>query len=723
MRKLKTTLSYDSGYYIHLGIVLVLFLLAREHLIALFFLIAEGLYLWVRFRRLFFLGAACSALALISLLLWLNQSVEPDATLLTGRVAQVSKDHFELVTEDGRVFVYPQSEDVILPGDEIEVSGRIYTNTGTAIEHSFSYQAYLRSMGIQATFYANEITVTGHQIHPDIVRYRVREYLLRVFPKDVSAMLLYTLLGDADSMDDSTTGAIQDLGLSHLFAISGMNIALIVAFLDQILKKLFIQKRAKEGIILAVLGLYCILTGFSVSVLRAVAIVFCVFIRDWEKLSLSRIDLMTFVLCFFLILNPFYLDSLGFKLSFLIAFSIVIGQTLLKTTHPFLSVLKLGIYANLIALPILLEANKEWNLLSIPANLVFVLFVEKCLFPASFLTVFLPAFARFYQLLLRLFTEAVRFLAQWDTAISFNFPSDWSKALYFVLILWLLIRLETKKAWIKPALCIVFLCLFVFTFPTLPGVSFVKILDVGQGDAIYIHAGGADVLIDTGKSDDYDALIAYFKGENIRHLDRVIITHSDADHCGELLDLLKEIDVGRVVCGAFLAGVPESRTALVKEGDKIRVNDLEFDVLSSSSGNTDENDNSLVLYGIIGFQTWLFMGDAGIAVEQRLMQDYVLSPDVLKVGHHGSDTSSSASFLFAADPEFAVISVGKNNTYGHPVASVLKQLSKIGAEVYRTDECGTLTFFYLPFFEKGMLTKNNPEKWINNEIMRFVRFL
>jgi competence protein ComEC len=401
----------------------------------------------------------------------------------------------------------------------------------------------------------------------------------------------------------------------------------------------------------------------------------------------------------------------------------VIGQTLLKTTNPLLSVLKIGIYANLVALPILLEANKEWNILSIPANLFFVLFVEKCLFPASFLTVFLPSFAPLYQLFLRLFKSAVQFLAQWDTSLSFNFPSDWSKAVYFLLLLWLLVRVENKKAWIKPALCILLLCLFVFTFPTLPGVSFVKILDVGQGDAIYIHAGGADVLIDTGKSDDYDAVITYFLGENIHHLDRVIITHSDADHCGELLDLMQEIDIGAVVCGSYLAGVPESMSVLVKEGEEIRCNDLRLQVLSTNSNDADENDNSLVLYGEIGFQKWLFMGDAGTAVEERLMRVYTLSPDVIKIGHHGSDTSSSASFLFAVDPDYAVISVAKNNTYGHPAATVLKQLAKIEAEVYRTDECGTITFLYLPFGDWGMITKNNPQKWIDNEIMRFVRFL
>jgi len=178
-----------------------------------------------------------------------------------------------------------------------------------------------------------------------------------------------------------------------------------------------------------------------------------------------------------------------------------------------------------------------------------------------------------------------------------------------------------------------------------------------------------------------------------------------------------------VVCGEFLAGVPESQTTLVKAGDEIRCNDLVFQVLSAHTGSADENENSLVLYGKIGFQTWLFMGDAGLAVETRLIRAYDLATDVLKVGHHGSDTSSSAAFLCAADPEYAVISVGKNNSYGHPVASVLKQLTKIGAEVYRTDECGTLTFLYLPFIKGGVLTKNDPQKWINNEIMRFIRFL
>lgn len=726
MRKLKTILSFDSGYFIHSGIFLSLFLIAVDHPIVWIIFIAEGLYLWSHFRRLFFLGVGFVLLAAVSVLLQSMVTLSESTVEMCGSVGTVSADHFEFTDGAKRILVYYDNEtdpEAVLPGDEITITGTVMKQSGYVIEHGFSNQKYVRSMGYCASFYANRLKISGHHFHPDILRYRIQQYLRNVFSEEVAGMLLYTLLGNDDYVDEDTTNAIEKLGVSHLFAISGMNIALIVAFLDHLFKRLFLQRGVKEGLIAFVLILYCVLTGFSVSVLRAVSLVLCVTSRDFLKLPLSRIDIMGFILSFFLIINPFYGYSLSFKLSFLIAFSIVIGQELLKTQRPLTSILKMGLYANLVALPILLEINQEWNPLSIPANLGFVMFVEKILFPFSFLTVFIPSFGELYQYLVLWFSETVRFLAQIDWVIVFNFPSDLAKLLYFAFLFLVFYRIETKKNCLIPTGAILFLILFLYTFPSIPGETYVKVFDVGQGDAIFIHEPNADVLIDTGNQDAYDTLIRYFRGENIHHLDYIIITHPDSDHCGELSDLLESLKVDRVISGTPLDDVPQSQMAIYSKGMTIECGNLSLLVLNSSSIELEDNDDSLVLYGIIGNQSWLFMGDAGVSVEKAICDEFSLTADIVKIGHHGSDTATSDLFLNELSPQIAIVSVGENNSYHHPALSVMNRLQKKDIEIYRTDECGTLTFFYPPIVSFGALLKEKRDSLFSKEGSRFLRFL
>jgi ComEC/Rec2-related protein len=445
MKRLKTILASDAGYFIHPAIVLVLGLLSLNHLLAAILLCAELLWLWTRLRRLFVVSLVVTALAIVTLFFRFSRFGLGPATVFSGTVIDIEADTFLLKSGNRSILVFHDGETILRPGDEVTITGEVFAQTGYRIEHRFDYGAYLRAEGIDGTFYADAIVWNGHHFQLNILKTEVTRYLLCAFPETSAGMIVYVLLGNDGYLASGVTDSVQTLGISHLFAISGMNIAMIVGFLDAILKKLFLPKRIKEGIIVALLGIYTVLTGFSVSVVRAVLIVLCVYVKEWGKLPFSKLDLMSFTLMGSLLFNPFLIRSLSFQLSFLIAFAIVIGKDLLKTESPLSSVLKIGLYANLIALPILLEVNKEFNLLSIPSNLFFVLFVEKVLFPATFLTVAIPPFAPLYTILVGWFSGGVAFLAGFDTAIAFNFPSDLSKILYSVLILVLLMRIERKR--------------------------------------------------------------------------------------------------------------------------------------------------------------------------------------------------------------------------------------------------------------------------------------
>lgn len=211
----------------------------------------------------------------------------------------------------------------------------------------------------------------------------------------------------------------------------------------------------------------------------------------------------------------------------------------------------------------------------------------------------------------------------------------------------------------------------------------VTFINVGQGDAILIRDRFTSVLIDTGGNRSFDmaeeVLIPFFRKEHVYKLDALIITHGDYDHNGAKDSLMANFRVKNVIDSA--SSFP------------CTIGNLHFVNYNVYGGEDDENEKSLVLYLEFIGKKWLFMGDAPIAIEESVIEEHPdLDCDIIKVGHHGSDTSSSFKFLQCVTPETAVISCGKNNYYGHPHQSVLTRLNSLGVSIRRTDEEGSVTF-------------------------------
>lgn len=236
------------------------------------------------------------------------------------------------------------------------------------------------------------------------------------------------------------------------------------------------------------------------------------------------------------------------------------------------------------------------------------------------------------------------------------------------------------------------------------GALTVTWLDVGQGDAAVIQCGGQAMLIDGGKPEKSSYIYAWLQQHGLSYLDVIVATHVDADHIGGLSGALNYASVGTAYCPET-TGTTETFQSFVKylaqrgkqitvptAGETFALGGAQVQILGPLHSAEDSNDNSIVLKVNFGATSFLFTGDAERAEEQDLLNAGVnLQSTVLKVGHHGSDTSTSYPFLRAVAPQYAVISVGAGNSYGHPTEAVLSRLRDAGVTTFRTDLQGEIT--------------------------------
>lgn len=240
----------------------------------------------------------------------------------------------------------------------------------------------------------------------------------------------------------------------------------------------------------------------------------------------------------------------------------------------------------------------------------------------------------------------------------------------------------------------------------------VTYMDVGQADSILIQIpNGKNILIDAGNNEDSEMITSYLKKQGVRRLDVVIGTHPHEDHIGSLDNVIQTFEIGQVIMPKVTTNTQTFKEVLTaiqtkglkikeaKAGLKLELGSTEAEspqisaeiLAPKSSQYEDMNNYSVVLRLIYGQNAFLFTGDAEDVSENELLASTSsLKADVLKIGHHGSNSSTSQEFLTRVSPKYAVISVGKDNTYGHPTPSTLERLKKSGVEVYRTDELGTI---------------------------------
>lgn len=239
------------------------------------------------------------------------------------------------------------------------------------------------------------------------------------------------------------------------------------------------------------------------------------------------------------------------------------------------------------------------------------------------------------------------------------------------------------------------------TFQEVDSSLQVSYLDVGQADSILIQNKDESMLIDAGNNEDGPLLVKYFNEKNITNFKYVIGTHPHEDHIGGLDDIINHFPISKIYMPDAITTTKTFTDVLdaletnnltytvPKIGETLTLGDATIKVIFTGTDTSDLNNTSIILKLTFGSTSFLFTGDATSKTEKEILNQDITA-DVLKVGHHGSEYSSNNDFLDQVNPQYAIISVGKNNSYHHPSNSTINKLEKRNIETYRTDQKGTI---------------------------------
>ncbi len=631
-------------------------------------------------------------------------SMYNNETEFTGTIYKIKTNNdintVYLKAKERIIVKYKGNIDNLNLGDKVIINGTLSEPNNNTIPNLFNYKKYLYYNHIFYIIDANAITKISN--NTNIIYYLRNSISMRIkkIPNNYEYINTF-VLGDNTYLDESIINSYRSNGLSHLFSISGMHISLFVTIIYSILKRISYNNHLNYTVIISFLILYILLIDTPISALRSLIMYIIFALNKIFNLKISRIDIMLIVLIIMLKINPYYIYLSSFEYSYLISFSLVLFSSNLKKYKSYLNkALYISLLSFLISFPITIYNNFEVNIFSVILNIIFVPMVSVIIFPLSLLSLIIPKLSILITPFVSFIEKTSLFITKHNLGyIIFPKPSILFIILYYIL---LSIFLYNYKY------ILVFILLFIHKLsPYLDNSYIFTTLDVGEGDSLYLRLPNnrGNVLIDTGGNNSFDynyatkRIIPYLKSIGITHLNFFISSHGDADHLGEAINLVNNFKVEKVIfnCGEF----NDLENELIKVLDKKKIKyyscikELNMDknklYFLQTKEYDNENDNSNVIYTELDGYKFMFMGDASVTTENEILSKYNLPDiDVLKVGHHGSKTSSSKVFINEINPKYSIISVGKNNRYGHPNKEVLENLKN--SKIYRTDIDGSIMF-------------------------------
>ena len=575
-------------------------------------------------------------------------------------------------------------------GDKIYIEGEISVPNNNTIPNNFNYKDYLYHKYIYYIIKIDKIKMISKN---DNIFLNIKNSIYkRIDTIKYNDYLYAFILGKSYYIDSEVLNNYKINGITHLFALSGLHVSMFSSIILFILKKIKLNEKLSYFITSLFLIFFAFIASFTPSIIRSVLFFILSSINNVYYLYIKPKYLLYIVFSILIFINPFYIYDTGFILSFCISFFILLFNEKNKINNNLLSILVISILSTLSSLPIIINMSYEINILGFINNLFFIPYVTYIVFPLSIIVVFISKLSFILNFLI-IIMEYISKVSSNILNVKLIFPK---MSLFLIIIYYVLLILIVKKINLKK-IFIIYLS-FLYFRCDFDKNNYVYFIDVGQGDsALIVTKNNKSILIDTGGKvgSNYSLMksnvIPFFKSIGIRKLDYLFITHGDYDHAGYGIDLVNNFNVKNRFTNKGKYNSLEKKLNIKSFNNSyIKIDNVEIYSLNSKLYN-NENSDSLVLLVIIDNYKLLFMGDASINTEKDIMNNYDIGDVfILKVGHHGSKTSSSEEFINNVNPKYSIISVGKNNKFGHPNKEVLDNLSN--SKIYRTDIDGSIMF-------------------------------
>ncbi|MBH38089.1 DNA internalization-related competence protein ComEC/Rec2 [bacterium] len=593
-----------------------------------------------------------------------------------------------------------------------------YNNLKYAIHHKKLGHIYIKSLKIikkQSLFSLNKASY--------VLKKHIKNQHTKSMKNPHATIYSALIFGENYSeLDYASKQRFKKAGLIHAIVVSGSQVSLILGLCHIVLNWLGIVRHYQLYYLIPISIFFYILTGGGASVLRAILMAHILFILKFGfGYRSSPLHVISMTGLIMIILDPFVIYKTGAILSFLATFSLVFGSELVKKQLPhslpipLKEILSIGIAPWLFTTPILIIKFQSLPLGSLISNIILIQLIEYTViigFTATLIGMIFFPLAYLLHQLSWISIEIIIIISNWVIKIPLSeIPISQHNmvTVLFVIASWICFKTTLSfKTKCYSCTCLILIGINSYYFHYKNTVIITQ-LNIGQGDATIIKTNHLSCLIDTGPPYDkylgsipHSVLFPALRYYGIRTLDLLILTHFDQDHVGNLSSLLETIPIKTIIHnGNLMTYLKKHNITLPKDtltqslchNDQLIYHDLNITFLNNCNNHPSisKNNQSLIFKVSKAPYSMLFTGDIEEKTEYSLLKNnsHNLKSTLLKVGHHGSKTSSSKIFLKAINPAHSIISAGKNNRYNHPHPSVISRLKHYG-KIWRTDQAGAI---------------------------------
>jgi len=613
------------------------------------------------------------------------------------------------------------------PGERWQLTVRLRRPHGSANPHGFDFEAYALERNIRATGYIRtkgeskklDIEASGFSYAIDRTRLSIRDRMLAALAdKPYAGVQVALAIGEQNAIPASQWKTFWRTGTGHLMSISGLHITMVAALMYWLSFRLWVMwpkltaripaQRAAAVVGAATALAYSLIAGFSVPTQRTFFMLLVVAVALFIGRGLAATRILAFALFAVVLLDPWSVLAPGFWLSFgAVAMIFYVTVNRPGKLNVFNSALKTQLAVTLGLLPLTLALFQEVSIISPIANAIAIPVVSWVVVPLTLLGAILPFdfILHLAHWVMDLTYTLLAWLASLPNAVwQSHAPAAWTVALAMLGVVLLLLPRGIRARWVG---FITMLPMFLVLPPKpLPGEVWITLLDVGQGLATVVRTTNYTMVYDAGPKWNPDAdsgnriIVPYLRGEGLRNLDALIVSHDDEDHtggAGSIIDARnpKWVLTSSPLDSKYLANAAETMRCEV--GDGWRWDGVDFDVLHPLKSAYDESRKTNNLSCVIKISapggSILMTADIEKLVEAELVERDAseLKVDVLIVPHHGSKTSSTDIFLDAVNPSLALLPVGYRNRFRHPHPSVAGRYAERNIALHRTDLEGAIT--------------------------------